>query len=85
MDYALPIIAATDKNTDIKETLELSECGFWCESGDTEAFMKYVEILSKDKEKRVKMGKNGRKHLESNYNIEKNIDIILKHLYKTEA
>lgn len=85
MDYALPIIAATDKNTDIKETLELSECGFWCESGDTGLFMKYVDILSRDKEKRVKMGKNGRKYLEKNYNIEKNIDILLKHLYKTEA
>jgi glycosyltransferase involved in cell wall biosynthesis len=85
MDYALPILAATDKSTDLKETLEHSECGFWCESGDTEAFMKYVEILSKDKEKRVKMGKNGRKYLEKNYNIEKNIDILLKHLYKTEA
>jgi len=80
MDYELPILAATDKVTDIKDTLKESNSGFWCESGDINCFIEKARKLANDEELRKKMGKNGRKYLEENFNIEKNIEIILNKL-----
>ncbi len=80
MENSLPILAATDKSTDLKDVLKVSESGFWCESGDIDSFIYYAQILSEDGELRIKMGFNGRIYLEENYDITKNIDILLKHL-----
>jgi len=80
MEYSLPILAATDKATDIKETLEESKSGFWCESGDLNTFIYYANKLSEDEELRKNMGKSGREYLEEFFNIEHNIDIILNKL-----
>jgi len=80
MEYSLPILAATDKNTDLKDVLIDSKSGFWCESGDVSSFIKYANKLSSNKELRIKMGENARKYLEDNYDITKTIDIILKHI-----
>jgi len=80
MEYSLPILAATDKNTDLKDVLIDSKSGFWCESGDISSFIKYANKLSSNKELRIKMGENARKYLEDNYDITKTIDIILKHI-----
>jgi glycosyltransferase involved in cell wall biosynthesis len=80
MDYEIPIIAATDKVTDIKDTLKESNSGFWCESGDIDCFIEKAKKLANDEELRKKMGKNGKKYLENHFNIEKNIEIILNKL-----
>ncbi|HHV97625.1 MAG TPA: glycosyltransferase family 4 protein [Clostridiaceae bacterium] len=80
MEYSLPILAATDKNTDLKDVLLNSNSGFWCESGDISSFINYANKLSSDEELRLKMGENARKYLEDNYDITKTIDIILKHI-----
>lgn len=80
MEYSLPILAATDKNTDLKDVLINSNSGFWCESGDISSFIEYANRLSSDKDLRIKMGENARKYLEDNYDITKTIDVILKHI-----
>lgn len=80
MENSLPILAATDENTDLKEALKESESGFWCESVDVNSFINYAKILSKDNQLRIDMGLNGRVYLEENYNISKTVDILLKHL-----
>lgn len=85
MENSLPILAATDKNTDIKDVLRESKSGFWCESGDINSFVNYAQRLSEDGELRTKMGLNGRIYLEENYDITKTVNILLKHLYGDEA
>ena len=80
MENSLPILAATDKNTDLKDVLRESESGYWCESGDIDSFIKYAQKLAKDSELRKKMGLKGRLYLEENYDISKTVDILLKHL-----
>lgn len=80
MENSLPILAATDINTDIKETLIESGSGLWCESNDVGEFIKHAKKLSVDKDIRQNMGINGRRYLEQNYDIRKTIDILLKHL-----
>ena len=85
MENSLPILAATDKNTDLKDVLIESKSGFWCESGDIDTFIRYAQKLSEDSELRNKMGLNGRLYLEENYDITNIIDILLKHLYGDES
>ncbi len=40
MEYKKPILAATDRITDIKELILEACCGEWVWSGDTEEFIK---------------------------------------------
>lgn len=85
MENSLPILAATDVNTDLKDVIRESNSGFWCESGDIKSFIEYAQSLSKNKELKNQMGRNGRLYLEENYDITKTIDILLKHLHGDEA
>jgi len=85
MESSLPILAATDRNTDLKDVIAESKCGFWCESGDINSFINYAQELAKDEGLRSEMGLNGRIYLEENYDITKTIDILLKHLYGDEG
>ncbi len=80
MEASLPIIAATDVNTDLKDVLQESRSGFWSESGDLEAFLANSIRLAEDQNLRLEMGLNGRKYLEENYDVTKTVDILLKHL-----
>jgi glycosyltransferase involved in cell wall biosynthesis len=80
MECSLPILAATDLNTDLRVILDESKSGFWSESGDINSFIMNANKLSANKDLRLDMGMKGRKYLEDNYDIRKNIDIILKHL-----
>ena len=79
-EYSLPIMAATDKNTDYKELLKDAEAGLWCESNDVEAFKKEFDKLLKNSELRKKMGHNGRKYLEKNLTTDESVKILEKHL-----
>ncbi|WP_203363369.1 glycosyltransferase family 4 protein [Bacillus sp. REN10] len=80
MEYSIPILAATDCQTDIKDVLRESDSGFWCESGDLESFMMYAARLSINKRLREDMGDNGRRYLEKHYDVRKAADILLKHV-----
>lgn len=82
MENSLPILAATDINTDIKDVLQESNSGLWCESGDLNAFLEHAQRLASDSELRKQMGINGRVYLEENYDISKTVDILLEHLDK---
>jgi len=80
MESALPILAATDKNTDINDILNESNCGLWIESNDIKGFYNHVDTLIRDSNYRRILGLNGRNYLESNYIINKNYNIIMNHL-----
>ena len=81
MQASMPVIAATDINTDIKETIETGKFGFWCKSDDVDNFNKFVNILC-DKQIRLEMGSNSRKYLESNFTSKHSYEIIMKHFDK---
>jgi glycosyltransferase involved in cell wall biosynthesis len=80
MEYSLPVLAATDKNTDLKDVIEQSGSGLWSESGDIKSFINNARKLSSDAELREQMGVSGRKFLEDNYDISNTVNIIIKHL-----
>lgn len=77
MDYSLPVIAATDVNTDIGKVIVDGKFGYWCESGSLNDFNNIIDILLKDKELIKAMRINSRKYLEENYTAEKSAEIII--------
>lgn len=83
MDKGIPILACTDKNTDIKELVEEeAKCGKWCYSNDIEDFKKCVEYFENNKEHLKEIGLNGRRYLENNFNVKNSIKILENHFYK---
>lgn len=78
MQAGIPILAATDLATDLREIIENNEMGYWCENGDLQMFFSAMKKL-KEIKKRKKMGENGRKCLEEKYSVAKGYQIIEKH------
>lgn len=74
MQAKLPVIAATDSNTDIGKTVENGGFGWWCESNNIEQFAKFIEeiCISQTNEK----GQIGWEYLNDNYTVNKNYVII---------
>jgi glycosyltransferase involved in cell wall biosynthesis len=76
MQASMPVLAATDVNTDIGKVIEKGNFGFWCESGDIRAFNQRVQRLC-DIRLRKQMGENARKYLEDNYTAKHSYEIIM--------
>lgn len=69
LEYSIPIMAATDKNTDLKEILIKNNCGFWSKSSNIKEFdLKFSQLIT-NKNLREEMGKNGRKLLINEYDV----------------
>lgn len=75
MNAFLPIIAATDKNTDVGKVIEENKFGVWCESKKEDDFVSCVEGMS-DATRRREMGERSRKYLEDNYTAFRVCNII---------
>ncbi|WP_342539071.1 glycosyltransferase family 4 protein [Sporosarcina sp. FSL K6-1540] len=78
MQASMPVLAATDINTDIGQVIEQGEFGYWCESSDVEKFNKKIQQLC-DLKLRRKMGVNARRYLEENYTVKHSYGIIMSH------
>lgn len=78
MQASMPVLAATDVNTDIGQIIEHGEFGYWCESSDVKEFNKKVQQLC-DIELRKQLGGNARRYLEDNYTAKHSYEIIMSH------
>ena len=79
LEAGIPVLAATDKNTDIGTIIVENEFGFWCESRNVDEFVTGVRKFLKDTKLRKEMGIRGRKFLEENWTSEQDYEIIMKH------
>ena len=77
LEYKMPIICATDPNTDIGKIAEDNGYGFWCESNSTDAFTALVDKMLQSDIKQ--MGENGYRFLCDNYLVEHTYQAIMKH------
>lgn len=77
MDYSLPILASTDRATDIKDLIEAEDCGLWSQTGDLSSMLNNIRILKSNPKERIKKGKNGRNILLSRFDVKITSDIIL--------
>lgn len=85
MEAGLPIIAATDVNTDVKDVLCESGSGMWIQNGDLDGFMTAIDRLSRDSKLRYEMGRRGRAYLEEHYTVSKAYDIITSNLGNADS
>ena len=72
----MPVLLATDINTDVGKIAEDNGFGFWCENGDIERFEKLMDKFS-DLSTIKKMGQRGYEFLVDNYQVSNACDIIL--------
>jgi glycosyltransferase involved in cell wall biosynthesis len=78
MEFAKPLLAVTDKVTDLKELIEKSQCGEWIWSGDVDAFVAKIKAMAYSKELLTK-GKNGRNYIVDNLQVEYSVEILERH------
>ncbi len=77
LENKMPILCATDVNTDIGSIAEENGYGYWCESVKVEDFTALVDkMLSSDMKA---MGERGYDYLCKNYLAEHTSNVILKH------
>ena len=67
MQAKLPVLAATDPNTDIGKVITEGRFGWWCESNNVNAFSKLVEAASSADLTQMKI--NEIKYLMENYTV----------------
>lgn len=78
LEYKMPVICATDVNTDIGRIAEENGYGYWCESVKPEDFTALVDkMLASD---RKAMGERGYEFLKENYLVEHTYNAIVKHM-----
>lgn len=82
MTYSLPVMVCTDTNSDIGKIAEDNDFGVFCESDDTEGFVKALESF-RNTENRIRMGENAHRYMIDNYDVERCYSIIMNHF--TEA
>lgn len=76
MAAKLPVIACTDPNTDIGKVIVNGGFGFWCESNNSDLFLRMVNnILNEDI---CTLGEKGFELLESKYRVESAHSIIME-------
>lgn len=78
MEASMPVLAATDSNTDIGEVIIKGEFGYWSKSNDLESFNEKLEQLCNEK-LRESLGENARKYLENHYTTKHSYEIIISH------
>jgi len=77
LEYKMPVLCATDVNTDIGKIAEENGYGYWCESVKPDDFTALVDkILKSD---RKAMGERGYEFLKKNYLVENTYKTIMNH------
>ena len=77
LEYKMPVVCATDVNTDIGKIAEENGYGYWCESVKPEDFTALVDkVLASDMKV---MGEKGYEFLRQNYLVEHTYNAIMRH------
>lgn len=80
LENKMPVICATDPNTDIGCIAESNGYGYWCESNSIEAFTNILDkMIHAD---RKAMGEKGYEFLKNNYLVEHTYYAIMNHIKK---
>ncbi|MDA7631458.1 glycosyltransferase family 4 protein [Verrucomicrobia bacterium] len=79
LEFKMPIIAATDKATDIGAIAQTNGYGFSCEPSDLNNFRQHVDYYCKNQSHVEVMGEKGFHYLCKNYTSEQSYKTIMKH------
>lgn len=78
MNSKIPILAATDKHTDLRDIIMNGQLGFWSEHGDIKSFRNNIIQLLDKQERRI-LGENAYMYLKENYEVKKTYNTIMQH------
>lgn len=78
MQAKMPVLSATDPNTDIGNVIENGNFGYACTSDSVTEFNELVNKLATESDLDV-MGQNAWKYLMENYTVEQSYKIIMNH------
>ena len=78
MQAKMPVLSATDPNTDIGDVIEQGRFGYSCISNDVNKFNDLVNKLATETNLE-RMGQNAWNYLIENYTTEKSYEIIMSH------
>jgi glycosyltransferase involved in cell wall biosynthesis len=79
MEFGLPVIAFTDKNTDIRDVLQAGGFGWWRESNDAGACTSLLDEICNNRDEIAKRGVKAAEYLEKHYDSETTYRAIMKH------
>ena len=80
LEYSMPVLCATDRNTDIGRIAKMNGYGLWCESVNEQDFTVLVNWFVAHPEELHAMGKRGHEYLKQNYLVENTYRAIVSHL-----
>ena len=78
LENKMPVLCATDPNTDMGRIAEENGYGYWCESNSVGDFTNRIDMILKSDVKA--MGEKGYEFLKDNYLVENTYNAIMKHL-----
>ncbi len=78
LENNMPVLLATDTNTDMGRIAEREGFGLWSESGRLEEFIDNMNMLTDNHGLIAEMGCKGKQFLLDNYTVDKVADIILR-------
>lgn len=78
IENAIPVMIASDPNTDIGRMAEEGGYGLWCESNSIEAFNDKLDTLIYDPSLRSEMGRSSRSYFENNLDVRNHVQKILQ-------
>ena len=79
LECSMPVLMATDVNTDIGRIAEEGGFGLWTENGNIDTFMEMIEFMVEDDKRMKEMGERGYRFLCENYTVDKSYKAIMKH------
>jgi putative glycosyltransferase len=80
LEKGIPIIAATDKNTDIKDLIFDNKVGLWSCSDDVNSLIENIKIMKENREIRRKFSKNARELFLKEFQVEKSVELLHKYI-----
>lgn len=85
LEYKMPVIVATDPNTDIGLIARDNDYGFWSLSGDLVSINRNIASLAGNKELVNRMGENGYRFLSEHYTVDHSYKIIMRHFSESQS
>ena len=82
LEMKMPVIAATDPNTDIGSDIEENKCGYWVLSGDSVGIQAAIDNLMNDDQRFAVMKENSWKFLMNEFTADKSIALIKEKIEK---
>lgn len=79
LEFEMPVIAGTDRNTDLGKIIEENNFGLWAESGDLDKMNQHIDYICQNADARQLMGVNGYSYLLGHYTAKHSYEIIMNH------